>query len=155
MLVDRMALRTQIEINAPAERVWSLMGNLREWGSFNSFLKVEDVPDTLEPGKPLRVHFQPPGHSKPTLMTPQVVNYVPGTELRWRGKLMGSNLFFVGEHFFTLQPMGPEKTLLLHGEDFKGCLVPLLGSLLADARKGFEEFNQGLKNAVEEGLGAP
>ncbi|EFJ47369.1 hypothetical protein VOLCADRAFT_117866 [Volvox carteri f. nagariensis] len=145
-----MALRTQVEINAPAERVWEIMGNLREWSSFNSFLKIENAPDTPAPGQSLRVSFQPPGHAKPTVMAPQVVAYKPGTELRWRGKLFGSDLFFVGEHFFTLQPVGTDRTLLLHGEDFKGCLVPLLGSVLADTKKGFVEFNEGLKRAAEQ-----
>ncbi len=35
------------------------------------------------------------------------------------------------------------------GEDFKGCLVPLLGGLLKDTEKGFVDFNQGLKRAAE------
>ncbi|GLC52132.1 hypothetical protein PLESTB_000586400 [Pleodorina starrii] len=125
------------------------MGNLNQWNSFNSFLTVEDAPETLAPGQALRVSLQPPGHPRPTLVSPQVVDYAPGRELRWRGRLWNTDLFFVGEHFFKLQPIGPDKTLLVHGEDFKGCLVPLMGSVLSDARKGFVEFNDGLKKAVE------
>ncbi|GLC35240.1 hypothetical protein PLESTM_000298400 [Pleodorina starrii] len=100
---------------APVERVWAIMGNLNQWNSFNSFLTVEDAPETLAPGQALRVSLQPPGHPRPTLVSPQVVDYAPGRELRWRGRLWNTDLFFVGEHFFKLQPIGPDKTLLVHG----------------------------------------
>ncbi len=46
----------------------------------------------------------------------QVLAYEQNKKLRWRGKLWGSNLFFVGEHYFEMQPMGSDKTKLIHGE---------------------------------------
>ncbi|KAG2446887.1 hypothetical protein HYH02_008043 [Chlamydomonas schloesseri] len=146
-----MALRTQIEIEAPIDRVWGVMSDLPNWGNFNSFLKVDPLPPgPLKPGQPLDVSFQPPGAKSATKMKPQVVAFEPGSkELRWRGKLFNTDWFFVGEHFFQLKEVGPAKTLLLHGEDFKGCLVPLLGGLLKDTEKGFADFNQGLKRAAE------
>ncbi|GFR45155.1 hypothetical protein Agub_g6538 [Astrephomene gubernaculifera] len=149
MLVNKMALRTQIEINAPVERVWAVMGNLTKWNTFNTFLDIQQVPDKLAPGQPLKVALKPPSASRATVMTPQVVSYQEGSELRWRGKLLGINLLFVGEHFFRLRQLGPDRTLLEHGEDFRGCLVPLLGGVLRDTEKGFQEFNTGLKRAVE------
>ncbi|KXZ43920.1 hypothetical protein GPECTOR_77g18 [Gonium pectorale] len=144
-----MALRTQIEINAPVDRVWAVMSALPQWGTFNSFLKVVHAPDKIAPGQTLKVAFQPPGSSQPTLMAPQVVDWQEGRELRWRGKLWNTNLLFVGEHYFRLESVGPNKTVLHHGEDFKGCLVPLLGGLLKDTEKGFLDFNHGLKKAAE------
>ncbi|PNH06665.1 hypothetical protein TSOC_006934 [Tetrabaena socialis] len=147
-LVNRMALRTQLEINASQERVWSVLQDYRKWQEWNSFLKINHAAGTLSPGEALQVTFQPPGRAA-TTMGPQVIDFQVGSEFKWRGKLWGTSLFFVGEHYFKLQSLGQGKTLLLHGEDFKGCLVPLLGSMLKDTEKGFQDFNNGLKQAAE------
>lgn len=39
----------------------------------------------------------------------------------------------------------------MHGEQFSGLLLPLLGGLLADTVKGFDSMNEALKKAVEQG----
>ncbi|KAG2498653.1 hypothetical protein HYH03_003399 [Edaphochlamys debaryana] len=147
-----MSLRTQIEINAPSERVWEVLSNYPGWSAWNSFLNMDQQPaGKLEPGQALAVAFQPPGQSKPTKMKPQVLRYTDGSELAWRGRLLGTDLLFVGEHFFRLEAQGPKKTVLHHGEDFRGLLVPLVGGMLKNTEKGFLAFNEGLKKAAEEG----
>jgi hypothetical protein len=72
----------------------------------------------------------------------------PGKELRWRGSLPIPGLF-VGEHYFVLEPSAAGKTHLIHGENFKGLLVPMVGGMLKATEVGFSEMNSALKKRVE------
>ncbi len=70
-------------------------------------------------------------------------------EFRWRGKL-GIKGIFDGEHYFSLDHVSPEQTILLHGEFFSGILVGLMSSLLKDTKESFEQMNVALKKRCEE-----
>lgn len=72
----------------------------------------------------------------------------PGKELRWRGSLPIPGLF-TGEHYFLLTSPAAGKTHLVHGENFTGLLIPLLGGLLKATETGFNDMNKALKERVE------
>lgn len=73
----------------------------------------------------------------------------PQKELRWRGSLPIPGLF-VGEHYFVLEPTAEGGTRLVHGENFTGLLVPLVGGMLADTEEGFKLMNTALKERCEK-----
>ena len=140
-------LETQIEISAPAERVWSLLIDFPSYPRWNPFIR--SIEGTLEVGQSLKVFIQPPGASgmrfRPTVLAVQ-----PNRELRWKGKLLLPGLFD-GEHYFKLETK-PGGGLTFHqGEIFSGILVLLLRrSLDGVTKKGFVAMNEALKREAEK-----
>jgi hypothetical protein len=82
----------------------------------------------------------------------QVLVLEPEKELRWRGRLFGSDWWFVGEHYFRFAPLPERKgTKLEHGEQFSGLLVGLLGAMLTQTEKEFQGWNEQLKATLDAG----
>lgn len=139
-------LRTEIEIAAPIERVWSLLSDFAAYPSWNPF--VISIEGALALGSGLVVKMRPPGGSAMTFK-PTVTKLDAGSGFAWRGSLPIPGLFG-GEHRFELSAVAPGKVRLVHAEQFSGVLVPLLkGSLNGATRKGFEAMNQALKARAE------
>jgi len=141
-------LATQIEIDAPAERVWSVLIDFASYPRWNPFIR--SIEGTLEAGQSLKVFIQPPGargmHFRPTVLAVQ-----PNRELRWKGKLLLPGLFD-GEHYFKLETKPGGGGLIFHqGEIFSGILVPLFRRSLDGATKqGFVAMNEALKREAEK-----
>jgi hypothetical protein len=139
-------IRTEIEIESPAERVWQLLTDFASFPQWNPFIRQA----TGEPkvGGRLAVRIQPPG-SRGMTFRPKVLRVEPNRELRWLGRLWIPGLFD-GEHRFLLEPLGPARTRFVQQETFTGLLVPLLLKWMGDAtHQGFEEMNRALKARAE------
>jgi len=139
-------LETQIEIDAPAERVWSLLMDFPAYPRWNPF--VRSIAGSPVVGQSLTVFVQPPG-SRGMQFRPTVLVVDPPRELRWKGKLVVPGLF-AGEHDFRLEPRPQGGLLFRQGEIFSGLLVPLLKRSLDGAtRQGFVAMNEALKREAE------
>lgn len=139
-------IATEIEIAAPADRVWAVLTDFSGYPRWNPFIR--SVAGTLQEGATLTVHIQPPG-AKAMRFRPRVLAVQPCRELRWKGRLLVPGLFD-GEHQFWLQPTGAGGAVLHHAETFSGVLVPLLRRALDGAtRQGFIAMNQALKQEAE------
>lgn len=140
-------LRTEIEIAAPAERVWAVLGDFAAYPSWNPL--IVELAGTLAPGAALVARMRPPGSTRTMTFKPRITLLEPGKRLAWFGSLPIPGLF-AGEHSFELQALGPARVRLLHGERFRGLLVPLLrGSLDGATRAGFVAMNEALKARAE------
>jgi uncharacterized protein YndB with AHSA1/START domain len=81
-------LHTQIEIDAPAERVWDTLTNTADYPTWNLF--IPRITGTLASGERLEVRIAPPGGAAMTAVAPypeystacQGVKKVPST-LPW------------------------------------------------------------------------
>jgi len=140
-------LRTEIDINAPAERVWRHLTDFAafpEWNPFIPWIRGE-----LRAGSRLEVLLQASG-TKGMTFRPTVRKVEPNRELRWLGHLAIPGLFD-GEHIFEITPTGNDRVRFVQREEFHGLLVPLLRrSLDRDTRRGFEEMNRALRARAEE-----
>jgi hypothetical protein len=139
-------IETRIEIDAPPERVWSVLTDFPRMGSWNPFIR--SISGSPVPGERLSVHIAPPG-KRGMRFNPTVVAADAPRELRWLGHLLRHGLFD-GEHYFLLERTGGGKTLLIHGEKFSGILVGLLGRGLDATKAGFDAMNRALKRQAEE-----
>ena len=140
-------IETQIEINAPAERVWSLLMDFPSYPSWNPFIRSIDGNPMV--GQSLNVLIQPPG-SKAMRFRPTVLKVEPNREFRWKGKLLVPGLFD-GEHYFQLEPKPGGGLVFRQGEVFSGLLVPLLKRSLDGATKqGFIAMNEALGREAEK-----
>jgi hypothetical protein len=139
-------LLTEIEINAPPERVWRLLTDFAGFPEWNPFIR-RAIGEPRK-GAQLEVYLQPSG-AKGMTFRPKVLKAEPNRELRWLGHFLIPGLFD-GEHIFTIEPLDADGVRFVQRELFTGLLVPLLArSLDKDTRRGFEEMNQALKLRAE------
>lgn len=140
-------IETHILIEAPVDKVWSVLTDFAEMPTWNPFIPA--ISGSLMPGGRLTVAIAPPGQRGMTFK-PTVLAVTPGSEFRWIGTFMGRGLF-AGEHYFLLEEVGPRQTHVTHGERFSGLLAPLVmrGALLAATQKGFVAMNEALKQRAE------
>ena len=139
-------LHSEIEIDAPAERVWYLLTDFASYPQWNPFIRRISGEPTR--GERLEARIEPPGGRGMTFK-PKVLNAEPNRELRWLGHLLVAGLFD-GEHSFTIQPLEENRIRFIQREAFKGLLVPLFArSLETNTQRGFEEMNRALKERAE------
>lgn len=140
-------LRSQIEIQASAERVWQILTDFVSFPQWNPFIRRAS--GNVQVGERLEVKIQPSSASGMTFR-PTVLKAEPNRELRWLGHLLIPGLFD-GEHIFTIEPLGTNRVLFVQREIFTGLLVPLFtGRIDTSSRRGFEEMNQALKVRAEQ-----
>lgn len=140
-------ISTDVEINAPASRVWEILTELAEYPKWNPFIRRAG--GNVREGAKLEIRIEP-GDGSTMTFKPTVLRADAGKEFRWLGRLILPGLFD-GEHIFQLSAMGSDGTRLVHREEFRGILVPLLwGSLEAKTKKGFEAMNLALKQRAED-----
>jgi hypothetical protein len=139
-------LHSEVEINAPAERVWQLLTDFTSYPRWNPFIRsISGEPTT---GERLEVRIEPPDGRGMTFK-PTVLNAEPNRELRWLGHLLVPGLFD-GEHSLAIQPLEENRVRFIQSETFRGLLVPLFSrSLDNNTRRGFEEMNRALKERAE------
>lgn len=137
-------IRTEVEIAAPPVAVWAVLTSTADYRNWNPFIKSADGQFAV--GNTVAMEMETPGGT-PLSITPTIVVLDPQKELRWQGSLFLPRLFD-GEHYFILEAT-ETGTRLIHGEDFKGLLIPVARGIIEDASLGFEQMNEALKTRVE------
>ena len=141
----RHELASEMDINAPSGRVWSILTDFAAYPSWNPFIRSIRGEPRL--GARLEVRIQPSG-ARGMTFRPVITSLTPGAELAWRGRLLLPGIFD-GIHRFALTQAG-SVTQFRQGETFAGVLVPLLrASLDRYTLRGFHEMNQALKARAE------
>ncbi len=140
-------IHTQIDIAAPAERVWQVLTDFAAYPQWNPFLR--SVSGELKIRSRLDVQAQPPG-GKPMNFQVVVQRLEPQRELAWMGILLMPGLF-TGVHSFQLEPLDQAHTRFYHGEIFTGLLVPLVLWQLGDRfPQAYEDLNRALRARAED-----
>jgi hypothetical protein len=138
-------LHSEIEIDAPPERVWRVLTAFDAYPEWNPFIRsIEGDPEV---GSRLRVRIEPPG-SRGMTFKPTVQAAEPARELRWLGRLFVPGLMD-GEHRLALEPLDGGRSRFIQSERFSGVLVGLLGRMLAATEQGFKQMNEALKRRAE------
>jgi hypothetical protein len=138
-------ISTEIEIDAPAARVWQVLTDFAAFPDWNPFMTIAEG-DLVEGGH-IRVALHAPGH-RTMQFRPTLLSVEPERGFRWLGHL-GVPGIFDGEHAHALEPLGPGRTRYVQSERFRGLLVPFVGGMLDDTTRGFEEMNRALKARAE------
>jgi hypothetical protein len=136
-------IEASIDIDASPAAVWRVFADFASYPDWNPF--VRSLEGDLRVGERLRVRLEPPGQRGVTLR-PIVRAYTSERELRWLGRL-GLPRIFDGEHRFTLEPIDQGRgTRFTQSEEFRGVLVPFLGSLLRKTETAFGSMNEALRD---------
>ena len=142
-------IATAVEIDAPPERVWSVLVDLPSYREWNPF--IVDAGGNVAAGETLSLRMALPGR-RPMTITPRLLVAERNRELRWRGRLVLPYLFD-GEHAFVLTPIEGGRTRVDHFERFAGVLLPIARPLIYDATlRAFQALNAAL---ARRAAGAP
>ncbi len=139
-------IETEILIEASPEKIWAILTDFAKHPKWNPFIK--SIRGEKKIGGKLTVSIEPPGGNGMTFQ-PIVTSFKENAEFRWKGKL-GLRGIFDGEHYFQLIRQENNQTKLIHGEQFSGILVPLMGKALDKTKEGFELMNKALKTESEK-----
>lgn len=146
----RKKLVTEIDIRAPAARVWEVLADLSSYPEWNPMIRRAS--GELRPGARLTVRFQPEG-SRGHTFRPKLLVVEPGRELRWLGWPRFPGLFD-SEHYWRLTELEDGGTRLTHGVVVYGFLSPFAGRLMLRTSKGpFEAMNKAHKERAEGSAG--
>jgi hypothetical protein len=137
-------IHTEIEIDAPADTVWSVLTDFKAYPEWNPYTRIEGE---AEVGERLRVSPGPEAGRAPTFR-PRVL-VADGRELRWLGHLLAPGLFD-GEHVFVVEELSEGRSKLTQSEEFSGLLVrPIMRFVGEDTEANFRGVNGALAARAE------
>lgn len=139
-------VRTQIEISAPASRIWEILVDLDRYEEWNPF--ITRAKGRISPGATFEVSPRVT-NGKQIIFVPRVTDYHEGREFTWTGHFY-HRWFALGDHTFRLTPLTDGRIRLDHDEriyGIGGLLVWLLGK--EQIRTGFDAMNLALKRRAE------
>jgi hypothetical protein len=139
-------LRTEIRINAPAEKVWKILTDLDKYPEWNPF--IHHAIGKAESGEKVDISFL--NGKKDMTLHCKITRLVPEKELSWEYKVMHPGLWY-GEHSFTIEPEGENRVRFIDIEVFTGLLIPFLAKDIdTNSRRDFEAMDKALKQRAEE-----
>ncbi len=143
----RKEIITHIEINAAAEKVWSLITDFRSFPKWNPLML--NVSGKAVEGEQLKilVHLF---LATDMTVTPVVLKVEPCKELRWAG---GAPIpgFLDGEHILIIEPLEEGGVRLIQREVWTGIGVPFFMLWLgSEIHRGFENMNGEVKLLAEQ-----
>jgi hypothetical protein len=142
-------VHAEIDIDAPAERVWELLTDFESFPSWNPFIRRAS--GELRAGSRLTVYLQLLGR-RPMVFKPMVTKVERNRELSWLARFIMPGLFDV-ERTFLLRPHedGVRGVRFVQHEDCSGVLTPIIFGLGAKDRilRGYRALNQALKARAE------
>jgi hypothetical protein len=138
-------LASMVEIDAAPPTVWAVLTDFASYGEWNP-VEVSMKGRAVE-GTVLEHTSQLPG-KKPMTFRPTIITAKPNEELTWKGKVLVPGMFDV-VHQFRLEPLPKGGTRLHQREQFRGVLIPFLGSTLRETRAAFDLANAAIKRRSE------
>lgn len=130
-----MTCGVEVNIEASAEIVWSLLTDAKGFSRWNSTITA--IEGDIREGERLRLHV--PGTNR--TFTPRVSGVVPARRMVWGD---GLALIFKGVRTFVLKPRDGSTDFVME-ERFSGVMFALTKGMLPDFRPIFEAYANDLK----------
>lgn len=145
-----MAVRIEAscDIDAPIDRVWSILADLARYGEWNPFTPRVDA--TLRVGEPVVLHVaMRPGKKLLVQREMCTANDPAARELAW-GTTLGARFLLRANRVQRLTELPTGGTRYWTADTFAGALVPIVMALYrADIQRGFDETARALKARAE------
>ncbi|HBB30686.1 MAG TPA: hypothetical protein DDZ80_08400 [Cyanobacteria bacterium UBA8803] len=141
------SLYTEIEINAPKQRVWQVLYQKDRWKYWNTFLFDCDSKLSFRQGQEVFLSLRRLPNDEETEFESVVTQVDPEVCLRWTSAIPG----FRNEYVFELQEIGIRRTKYVHRSNFSGILTRVFVPFIrADEHRGMQRMARELKRYVEE-----
>lgn len=139
-------IKTEIFIQAPIEKIWSILLDFSAYSAWNPFIRQIDGQSQID--QQLTVTIQPPPGKKLMQFKPRILS-MSNYELRWLGTIWRPGIFD-GVHSFKLEQSLNNKVKFVHSEKFSGLIhKPLFAMIGKSTEAGFISMNQALKERAE------
>ncbi|MEW6494835.1 MAG: SRPBCC domain-containing protein [Cyanobacteriota bacterium] len=143
------SLYTEIEINAPKEKVWQALFQKDQWKYWNTFLFDCNSSKPFKPGQQVLLSLRRLPYEEETEFEPLVSVVQPNICLSWVSSIPG----FRNEYVFELQEIGVGRTQYLHKNYYSGVLTRvLLPFIRVDEHRGNQRMARELKRYAERCL---
>lgn len=140
---------THIDIDVPVARAWEV---LTAFAAFSEWCPtLREVRGEPVPGTKLRLRLAKDAGGDATIGLTAAVRVADAPhDLAWGGGFPGAPWLLDVHHWFRLEPLGPGRCVLHHGERFSGLLLGLLWPLVARrVEAGYPAFNAAFKRRCE------
>ena len=139
-------VRAEIEIDAPAERIFDILTDLPAYPEWNPF--TPRVESTLRPGDPVHLYVRLRGERLSHRVEVVTRNERP-SRLCW-GTTIGAGFLLRAERCQTLTSLDERRTRFVNEDVFHGWLAPLvMGTFGRAMQRGFESVASALKKRAE------
>jgi hypothetical protein len=139
-------VRAEIEIEAPAERIFDILADLKSYSEWNPF--TPRVESTLRPGDPVHLYVRLRGQRLSHRVERVSRNQRP-VRLCW-GTTIGAAFLLRAERCQILTPIDAQRTRFVNQDVLRGWLAPLVMLLFGrDMQRGFESVAAALKQRAE------
>ena len=140
------SLYTEIDINAPKQRVWQVLFQKDQWKYWNTFLFDCDSRLRFEQGQEVSLSLRRLPNDEETEFEPLVTRVQPEMYLKWVSSIPG----FRNEYVFELQEIGIGRTKYLHKSHFSGLLTRVFVPFIRDdEQRGMQRMARELKRYAE------
>ena len=146
--LTQFEIRSDVEINAPPDKVWKAVVDFPHYNTWNTQLSF--LGGEVKPGGTLHLRLAAKG-ADPYEFKPVVSHWVENKTFAWLA-VTGMPRVFDGEHFFELEDLGNGKTRVINREEYRGVLSQLMKRLpmMEGAPQGFALMNDELKRYCEK-----
>jgi len=149
--VAPVEILAEVDIEAPASRVWEILTDLPAYAEWNPF--TPRVESTLRLGDPVHLYVRLRGeklsHRVETLTANEAPAGASPGRLCW-GMKMGAPFVLAAERCQTVAPLGDGRCHFVNRDVFTGLLAPIAGAGFGKAvQRGFEEVASTLKKRAE------
>ena len=139
-------IHTEIEISAPARRVWALLSDFAGYPRWNP--SVAHLEGEAIPGSRLLLK------ARLALLTltvkPVLLEAERDRQLCWSARSISSH-WMTGEHRFSLEELSQNRTRLVQEERFTGLAAWIFALIFAPSlRRSYARANQNLKALAEQ-----
>ncbi len=112
-------MKQKYYIESNIENVWQELINFEEYKNWNP--AIYEVTGKLKENEIIKIVVNANGSKM--VFKPKILKYKENSELRWLGKLFIPKIFD-GEHYFIVKDNLDGTTTFIHGENFRGVLIP-------------------------------
>jgi hypothetical protein len=131
-----------IAIQAPPERLWTLLTTAADFPRWNS--TVKSITGRIAAGEKIALQA---AIAPERTFNLTISEFVPQQRMVWRD---GTAPMFTGVRTFSLSPLGG-LTEFHMAEVYSGMMLPMIAGSLPDFRPAFEQYAQDLKREAEKG----
>jgi len=145
MIGEKVELRSEVEIAAPAHVVWEVLTNLGAYREWNPYI-VEAEGEVREDAV-IVTTISTPGSNEQKVRR-RILKLQTNAELRWTATQLVRALAYAAQ-FFVLPPVENNRVRLRIGENISGIFAPRTPSELSRLSHGLNLLNQAIKRRAE------
>jgi hypothetical protein len=142
---EKREIVTEVQIDAKPEQVWEVIVDLNNWTQWTNEVKLAE--GKAVKGERINITINGKGE-RDSNFQPVIADFDKPKHFRWKVSMGGSDIF-LNERVFYLKANGGG-THVIHKEEYKGLMLPLMWSTLQGfVKPHLEAMNADLKKKVE------